>query len=330
MAVTSSSRISTIAAARSLLVTAGNGAPLRSDASQHRSNDGPVTWIRRSIGVTCKDVKTSSHVVLCDRARHFRLRDRTEIDRTSFEPPYHQLARLLRDKVASGEYPAGSRLPSENKLVETYSVGRPTVRRAIALLAQEGVLAAERGRGTLVMAPRLDSAVFDLDDLRRHLTDPSTRVRVLGVRAVHATARVAEKLAIPEGSRALSIKRTLTRGNEAIFYHSEYLVWDPLRPLVEAELGVTSLSGLFSAAGSVGIKNGKLTLHASSLTESESRHLGETGGHGGLGDRASLHRLRRRARELGAIHMSLGPPGVHDVDRRLRRPCATRNRQEMR
>jgi GntR family transcriptional regulator len=200
------------------------------------------------------------------------------IDRASFEPPYAQLARLLRERIATGEYRSGDRLPSEAELCDAYQVSPMTVRRAVALLVQEGVAATEQGRGTFVKAPELSAATFDLSDLRRHLEDPGIDVRILQARIVSPSTRVGEKLAVDEEARVIGIKRLLTRGEEPIFYHSEYLVFDPARPLVEAELGVTSLQGLFSGSGGSTLKYGRLTLHASALTESEARYLDEEAG----------------------------------------------------
>jgi GntR family transcriptional regulator len=153
-----------------------------------------------------------------------------------------------------------------------------TVRQAIDLLTKEGAVVRQRGRGTFVKQPDLASATFGLDDLRRHLTDPALEVKVLGARAVRASRRVAGKLAIREGDRVISIKRLLVRDEEPAFYHSEYVVWDPRRPLVEAELGITSLQGLFSGIGEGDVKNGELKLHASALFEGEAAHLGEDPG----------------------------------------------------
>jgi GntR family transcriptional regulator len=198
---------------------------------------------------------------------------RPAIDRSSFVPAYLQLADLLRQRIARGVYPPGSKVPSEPELTELYGVARNTARQAISLLTQEGVLTAQRGRGTFVNPTQLSSAVFALDDLRRQLEDPATQVRALETRAVRATGRVARKLAKPEQSRALSIRRLLTRDDEPLFYHSEYLVWDPTRPLVEAELTVTALRGLFSGVGQTGIKTGELQLHASALTDAEAEWL---------------------------------------------------------
>ena len=61
------------------------------------------------------------------------------IDRSSFEPPYSQVARGVRERFMNGEYRAGDRLPSEAELCGLYGVSRMTVRRAVTLLAQDGV-----------------------------------------------------------------------------------------------------------------------------------------------------------------------------------------------
>jgi GntR family transcriptional regulator len=67
-------------------------------------------------------------------------------------PFYAQIAARLRAQIAAGEYPAGSRVPSENELAERFSVGRPTVRQATELLVREQVLERRRGSGTYVNA----------------------------------------------------------------------------------------------------------------------------------------------------------------------------------
>jgi GntR family transcriptional regulator len=77
-------------------------------------------------------------------------------------PLYHQLADILLARVRSGEYPPGSRIPSEHTLAATYRIGRPTVRQAIDLLIRKRVVMRRRGSGTYV---RSDQAEIDLFSL---------------------------------------------------------------------------------------------------------------------------------------------------------------------
>src|SRR3954464_8968088 len=57
--------------------------------------------------------------------------------------------------IAEGRFAAGRRLPGETEIAEVYRVNRHTVRRALATLAERGLVRAERGSGTYVEAPRL-------------------------------------------------------------------------------------------------------------------------------------------------------------------------------
>ena len=52
-------------------------------------------------------------------------------------PLYHQLAEVLLDKIRAGDYPAGSRIPSEHQLAATYGIGRPTARQAVDQVESE-------------------------------------------------------------------------------------------------------------------------------------------------------------------------------------------------
>jgi GntR family phosphonate transport system transcriptional regulator len=56
----------------------------------------------------------------------------------------------LRTEIESGAFPDGSRLPSEPKLIERFGGGRHSLRRALAELAQKGLIRTEHGKGSFV------------------------------------------------------------------------------------------------------------------------------------------------------------------------------------
>jgi GntR family phosphonate transport system transcriptional regulator len=68
---------------------------------------------------------------------------------------WRQVADGIERGIADGRFAAGDRLPGETEIAETYRVNRHTVRRALATLAERGLVRAERGSGTYVEAPRL-------------------------------------------------------------------------------------------------------------------------------------------------------------------------------
>jgi DNA-binding GntR family transcriptional regulator len=63
-------------------------------------------------------------------------------------PPFRQLAGILRDQISSGEL--AGRLPSEKWLAQNYGLAQNTVRRALGLLREEGLIQTVQGVGAFV------------------------------------------------------------------------------------------------------------------------------------------------------------------------------------
>ncbi|GAA0671401.1 FadR/GntR family transcriptional regulator [Streptomyces thermocarboxydovorans] len=63
-----------------------------------------------------------------------------------------QVIAALRSQITSGEWPVGSRIPTEPELVEQLGVARNTVREAVRALAHNGLLDIRQGSGTYVVA----------------------------------------------------------------------------------------------------------------------------------------------------------------------------------
>ncbi len=67
-------------------------------------------------------------------------------------PLYAQLAELLRHRISRGDWKEGGRLPSHELLTREFAVARVTVRQAITLPEDGGLLRSHQGRGTFVTA----------------------------------------------------------------------------------------------------------------------------------------------------------------------------------
>lgn len=72
------------------------------------------------------------------------------IDHGAPEFPFEQLAVILRDRIKEGTYRPGRRIPPLIALEEEFGLSSMTVRRAVDVLADEGLLRKVRGRGTFV------------------------------------------------------------------------------------------------------------------------------------------------------------------------------------
>jgi GntR family phosphonate transport system transcriptional regulator len=68
---------------------------------------------------------------------------------------WRRVADAIEQAIGEGRYTAGSRLPGETEIADAYRVNRHTVRRALAALAERGLVRAERGSGTYVESRRI-------------------------------------------------------------------------------------------------------------------------------------------------------------------------------
>lgn len=66
------------------------------------------------------------------------------------QPLFVSLAQQLRTRITTGEWSTGERLPSEAALAATHAVGVNTVRRAVGMLVEEGIVVRRQGSGTYV------------------------------------------------------------------------------------------------------------------------------------------------------------------------------------
>jgi GntR family transcriptional regulator len=112
------------------------------------------------------------------------------------EVRYRAIADELRGRVESGELGAGRLLPSESELSGAYGVSRVTVRKALDLLRDEGLIDARQGFGWFVSTDPVRQALGRLGTIEEQLEQlgVGSERRVVGFRFVAAPARVRQVL----------------------------------------------------------------------------------------------------------------------------------------
>lgn len=112
-------------------------------------------------------------------------------------PLHHQIQRLLRSKIESGEWGAEERIPTELELVRRFRVSRTTIREALGSLERDGLIVRQRGRGTFVRRPtdlqRSPSTITNL------VLGYEADISVIRVQTVPAPAHVAPFLKVSRG-----------------------------------------------------------------------------------------------------------------------------------
>lgn len=81
------------------------------------------------------------------------------------QPLYEQIKNAIDRRIETAEWPADFQVPSEEELAGEFGASRLTVRRALRELQADGVLIRIQGRGTFVIGPRMQCAVFNLPDI---------------------------------------------------------------------------------------------------------------------------------------------------------------------
>ena len=199
------------------------------------------------------------------------------VDRASPVPLYYQVAQVLEQAIESGELPAGSRLENEVALAERLGLSRPTVRRAIAYLVDQGLVVRKRGIGTQIVHAKVRRPLeltSLYDDLSSDGRNPGTRV--LGLETVRAPDTVAHTLGIDDGSSVISLARLRLAGGEPLAILHNYI------PLGLVPLTVESLerAGLYQLMREAGIRPhlATQTVGARAASAVEARTLGERKG----------------------------------------------------
>jgi DNA-binding GntR family transcriptional regulator len=187
-------------------------------------------------------------------------------DRTR-EPAYLLIANQIAEQIGAGFYRPGDQLPTEAQLRAHYGVSPMTVRRAISILLERGLVSTTQGKGTFVRTLDMGEAIFRLQEITDLWVDDDASVEVLLLKAriIPADETVATMLELSPGDRIVHLRRLIKRNGVPLIYQMEHVVYDAHRPLVEAELQVTSLEGLLRSPLVVGVPSGRLTIQAVSL-----------------------------------------------------------------
>jgi GntR family transcriptional regulator len=149
----------------------------------------------------------------------------------SSRPLHRQLEAGLRELIRSGGVEAGTRLPGELELAAVLGLSRHTIRHALGVLAAEGLVSRQRGRGggTLVRSNneaelRIERSLgsFYAFAWEVQARGGDQRSFVLERTRVSATSTLAERLASPPGTPLERIVRLRTANGEPLVLETAY------------------------------------------------------------------------------------------------------------
>jgi len=137
------------------------------------------------------------------------------IDKSSPIPAYYQIYKYIIDKVDLGEWKPDSQIPSEVELADLFNVSRMTLRQALNMLKQEGVIISKQGIGSFVSGKKITQSLKSLtgfsQDMKERGFNPTSRVMVNEL--IVPEPSISEKLNIPIGEKIVKLKRLRFAGN---------------------------------------------------------------------------------------------------------------------
>jgi GntR family transcriptional regulator len=184
-------------------------------------------------------------------------------------PKYHRIYLVLREQLQEGRFSAG--LPGELALMQQFGVARVTVRRALAQLAREGLIAREPGRGTrpIGWATGEDGAqgavATQLTGLLENLVSMGVRtsVKVLEATLLPAAPDVARALAIAAGESVQKAVRVRSTAQGPISHITTYVPAALAQRFGARELATTPILLLLEESG---VKVGRAVQRISART----------------------------------------------------------------
>jgi GntR family transcriptional regulator len=229
---------------------------------------------------------------------------------TSTAPRYMALAEALRSRIAQGDPDIGQLLPTEHTLCETYSVSRHTVREALRLLAEAGLIARRRGAGTVVVAretrQRFAQHLGGVDDLMQYARDAKLSPLSHGVAPLDPA--VARALGVNVSGEFLHVHGVRGRAGEPAIALTDMYIRADLAPRVQA---FVELNGAVTEwiAQERGVPTARIeqSISAGALTDREATALRASPGEAAL-------RTRRRYFDKGGRIIALSD-SVHPAQR---------------
>ena len=169
-------------------------------------------------------------------------------------PKYHQVYLVLKERLREGDFTDG--LPGELALMKRFDVSRVTVRKALELLAAEGLVTRQAGRGTHPTDNRQGLASAEARRAGRtglldNLVSISlgTRIKVLDLETVKASSVVAEALELTVGAPVQKAIRVRSTKHGPLSHITTYVPADLAAHFGRRELGREPILVLLEKSG---------------------------------------------------------------------------------
>jgi GntR family transcriptional regulator len=192
-------------------------------------------------------------------------------DASSRQPKYLRIHGELRDRITSGQWPPGTPLPSQHELAGQFGVSIMTLRQALQLLTDDGLIQARHGSGTYVAA----RYAYDLGHLHSFASDLAAQgaeitTELLAADAVVPPADVGARLGAP--GDVLRLRRLRRSGGRPLIVQTSYLPAELARIVEPQDLAHRGLYAILAEHG-LAVTRAHETISPTTLGPRDARDL---------------------------------------------------------
>jgi GntR family transcriptional regulator len=219
------------------------------------------------------------------------------------QPKYLRIHAELRGRITGGQWPAGSALPAQRELADEFGVSIMTLRQALQLLADEGLVDTRHGAGTFVAA----RYAYELGHLRSFADDLAAQgaqitTRLLAAQILAPAGEISARLGGPP--EVLALRRLRLADGRPLIVQTSYLPAALVSDLDPSDLVERGLYTTLAERG-LTVARADETITPTALSDSDARDLSRPPATPAL----LSHRLSYTAADLPVIDDHVLLPG---------------------
>lgn len=159
-------------------------------------------------------------------------------------PAYMIIHDSLKKEIQSGKYHVSELLPTEYELEKIYNVSRTTIRRAMEVLKEEGLVDIKQGRGTMVLDYRtkqdLNKVTSVTESLRRRGYDVRTKSMYIDI--IPVSEDLGKELQLEHGEMIARVQRIQLANEKPMVIMKNYI---PYKLVPDIKQFTNKFSGLY-------------------------------------------------------------------------------------
>lgn len=183
-------------------------------------------------------------------------------------PLYTRIATILQSRIVSGQYEPGEQLPTEEELVRYFEVSKITIRGALAVLEDDGLITRTRGKGTFVadVIPESRQNIHtSLNEMVRTLSKSRTRpleIKTIKIGESRIPKDICAFFQMSKEDEIGRIRRLVTL-DKVVYFYENYMPVEMAKHLTKKELAEKrSIQRILKSRAGLKVSKGEMYLQA--------------------------------------------------------------------